>query len=54
MGVSRQLGGNLWDVTERQDFGNEVNAGTLKNKSKDMADFSKALTRAALKKRNGI
>lgn len=51
---SRQLGGNLWDVKERQDFGNGVNAGTLKSKSKDMADFSKALARTALKKRNGI
>ncbi len=50
---SQSLGGNIWDAKERQDFGNEVNAGILKSKSKDLADFSKALARIASKKRNG-
>ncbi|MGZ8942394.1 MAG: hypothetical protein ACXW00_06450 [Methylobacter sp.] len=47
-------GGTLWDASERQDYGNAVNTGTLKNKSKELADFSKALARTASKKRNGI
>jgi hypothetical protein len=51
---SQAVGGTLWDANARQDFGNAVNTGTLKNKSKDMADFSKALARIASKKQNGI
>lgn len=51
---TQAVGETLWDANARQDFGNGVNAGTLKNKSKDMADFSKALARTASKKQNGI
>jgi hypothetical protein len=51
---SQALGDTLWDANARQDFANADNAGTLRNKSKDMADFSKALARTASKKRNGI
>lgn len=51
---TQAVGGTLWDANARQDFENGVNAGTLKSKSKDMADFSKALERIASKKLNGI
>jgi hypothetical protein len=51
---TQAVGGTLWDANARQDFGNGVNAGTLKSKSKDTDDFSKALAQIASKKQNGI
>ena len=50
----RETGGISWDVNAYQGSASGANVGTLRNKSKDLADFTKALERTTLKKQNGI
>ena len=44
---------SLWDSVKCQDSASEAVSGTLINKSRDTADFTKALARAKEKKRSG-
>ena len=50
----KDIGGNSWDVNAYQGSASGVNTGTLRNKSKDLADFSKALERTTSRKQKNI